>query len=172
MTDMLNAYRRAVICASLLAGVLLPATARPNVRALAIANKPWTGDFDQMVQRRMIRVLVPYSRTLFFNDKGRERGLTAELVHDFERYLNQKHRPQLGKRPITVFIIATTRDTLLSDVAAGLGDIAAGNLTITEDRTTKPSNRSTTPPARRSGSASNRPWRCSKRTASSMPSTP
>ena len=82
----------------------------------------------------MIRVLVPYSRTLFFNDKGRERGLTAELVRDFERYLNQKHRQQLGKRPITVFIISTTRDKLLSDVVAGLGDIAAGNLTITEDR--------------------------------------
>ncbi len=87
-----------------------------------------------LIARHMIRVLVPYSRTLFVNDKGRERGLTAELVRNFERYLNQKHRPQLGKRPITVFMIATTRDQLLSDVAAGLGDIAAGNLTITEDR--------------------------------------
>jgi len=50
---------------------------------LSVAEKPWTGDFDRMVERRMIRVLVPYSRTLYYNDKGRERGLTAEAVRDF-----------------------------------------------------------------------------------------
>ena len=51
---------------------------------------------------------------------------------DFERYINQKLKTQ--KRPITVYIIPTTRDRLLPDVAAGLGDIATGNLTITEER--------------------------------------
>jgi hypothetical protein len=30
-------------------------------RQLNIAVKPWTGDFDKMVTRRTIRVLVPYS---------------------------------------------------------------------------------------------------------------
>jgi membrane-bound lytic murein transglycosylase MltF len=80
----------------------------------------------------MIRVLVPYSRSLYFNDNGRERGLTAELIRDFERYINQKHKTQ--KRPITVYMIPTTRDKLISGVAEGLGDIAAGNLTVTEDR--------------------------------------
>ena len=112
-----------------------PKSAEPSAekpRQLNIASKPWTGDFDKMVSRRMIRVLVPYSRTLYFNDKGRERGLTAELIRDFERYINQKHKTQ--KRPITVYIIPTTRDKLISGVAEGLGDIAAGNLTVTEDR--------------------------------------
>ncbi len=103
-------------------------------RQLALTVKAWTGDYDKMVERRMIRVLVPYSRSLYFNDKGRERGLTADLVRDFERYINQKHRKALGKRPITVYIIPTTRDKLLSQVAEGFGDIAAGNLTETEDR--------------------------------------
>lgn len=103
-------------------------------RQMALTVKEWKGDYDKMVERRMIRVLVPYSRSLYFNDKGRERGLTADLVRDFERYINQKHRKALGKRPITVYIIPTTRDKLLSQVAAGFGDIAAGNLTQTEDR--------------------------------------
>ncbi len=103
-------------------------------RQLSTEVKQWKGDFDKMVERRMIRVLVPYSRSLYFNDKGRERGLTADLVRDFERHINQKYHKKLGKRPITVYIIPTTRDELLSDIAAGLGDIAAGNLTITEDR--------------------------------------
>jgi ABC-type amino acid transport substrate-binding protein len=101
-------------------------------RQLTIANKPWQGDFDRMLARRMIRVLVPYSRTLYFNDKGQERGLVADTVRDFERYINKKH--QTGKRPVTVYMIPTTRDRLLPDVAAGLGDIAAGNLTVTPER--------------------------------------
>jgi membrane-bound lytic murein transglycosylase MltF len=104
------------------------------VRQLEIANKPWTGDFDQMLERRIIRVLVPYSRTLYFNDKGHERGITAETVRDFERWINKKYAKKLGKRPLTVFIIPTTRDRLLPDVAKGIGDAAAGNLTVTEDR--------------------------------------
>ena len=101
-------------------------------RQLILRNKPWTGDFDELVKRRLIRVLVPYSRSLYFNDKGTTRGLTAELVRDFEQYINKRQKTQ--KHPITVYIIPTTRDKLLPDVAAGLGDIAAGNLTITEER--------------------------------------
>lgn len=112
-----------------------PATASPAaVRRLNLGNKPWKGDFDAMVERRVIRVLVPYSRTLYFSDKGHECGLTAGLVRDFERYLNKTYASRLGKRPLTIIIIPTTRDRLLPDLAAGLGDIAAGNLTETDER--------------------------------------
>jgi membrane-bound lytic murein transglycosylase MltF len=104
------------------------------LRALPTEMKPWTGDFDGMVERREIRVLVPYSRTLYYNDKGRERGVVADLVRDFEQYINRKYAKKLGKRPITVVMIPTTRDQLLQGVAGGLGDIAAGNLTATDER--------------------------------------
>lgn len=110
------------------------ATGATAVRRLKLANKPWKGDFDAMLDHRVIRVLVPYSRTLYFSDKGRECGLTAGLVRDFERYLNKTYASRLGKRPLTIIIIPTTRDRLLPDLAAGLGDIAAGNLTETEER--------------------------------------
>jgi membrane-bound lytic murein transglycosylase MltF len=111
-----------------------PATppAAPTVRTLPTAAKPWTGDFDRMIERRMIRVLVPFSRTLYFNDRGRERGLTGELVRDFEQYVNKKFKT--GNRPLTVYIAPTTRDRLLTRLNEGHGDIAAGNLTVTEDR--------------------------------------
>ena len=91
-------------------------------------------DFDGMVERRVVRVAVPFSRTLYFSDKGRERGMTADTVRDFERYINEKYRKELGKRPITVLIKPTTRDKLLADVTNGLADIAAGNLTATDER--------------------------------------
>jgi len=105
-----------------------------TARGLSVANKPWTGDFDRMLERRMIRVYAPYSRSLYFNDKGRERGLSAELVRDFERWVNQKYAKQLGKRPLTIYIVPATRDKLLPDVANGLADIAVGNLTVTPER--------------------------------------
>jgi membrane-bound lytic murein transglycosylase MltF len=129
------------LAASLAAAILctVPAGAQEKAdpakpRQLSLANEPWTGDFDLMLERRAIRVLVPYSRTLYYVDKGHERGLTAELVREFERYLNRRYAKQLGKRPLTVFLIPTARDRLLSGVAQGRGDIAAGNLTATAER--------------------------------------
>ena len=105
-----------------------------KARQLDIGNKPWTGDFDALLERRMIRVYAPFSRTLYFSDRGRERGLTAELVRDWERYLNTKYAKKLGKRPLTIYLAPATRDKLLPYVEQGLADVATGNLTITEER--------------------------------------
>nr|WP_246088974.1 transporter substrate-binding domain-containing protein [Paraburkholderia guartelaensis] len=87
-----------------------------------------------MLDRRIIRFLVPYSRTLYFVDNGQERGLSAELARDFERYINAKYASQLGNRPLTIALIPTTRDKLLPNLLAGLGDISAGNITATDER--------------------------------------
>jgi membrane-bound lytic murein transglycosylase MltF len=111
-----------------------PGTAAPAPRALPTEAKRWKGDFDGMLQRRHIRVLVPYSRTLYYNDRGRERGITADTVREFERFVNRRYAKELRNRPVTVYLIPTTRDELLQDVADGEGDIAAGNLTVTESR--------------------------------------
>jgi len=89
-------------------------------RKLAITNKVWTGDFDKLLERRMLRVDAPFSRSLVFSDKGKERGLAAELVRDWERYINFKYAKQLGKRPLTIYIVPATRDKLLPDVAGAM----------------------------------------------------
>jgi len=106
----------------------------PFPLSMSRSNEAWRGDFDGMLERRMIRVLVPYSRTLFFNDKGQERGVTAEIAREFETWLNRKLAPRLGRRPLTVYLIPTTRDRLLPALEEGLGDIAAGNLAVTPAR--------------------------------------
>jgi len=103
-------------------------------RALPTQATASTGDFDVMLERRVIRVLAPYSRTFFFNERGRERGYSADLVRVFEKYLNQKLAATLDERPLTVLIIPTTRERLLPDVVNGLGDIAVGNLIVTDSR--------------------------------------
>jgi len=105
------------------------------VTALEGQQKPQFGDFDAMLERRVVRVLVPYSRTLYFNDKGRQRGLTADALRDFETFLNKKYPNKV--QPFVVVAIPTTRDHLLTGVLEGRGDIAAGNLTITPERSAK-----------------------------------
>src|SRR5262245_54490211 len=105
-------WLRALVLVAVLTTPVAFAQDKPSeapLRQLSLANKPWQGDFDQMLERRLIRVLIPYSRTLFFNDKGCERGITAENVRDVERYLPQKYAKQLGQRPLMVFLIPTTR---------------------------------------------------------------
>jgi membrane-bound lytic murein transglycosylase MltF len=109
-----------------------PGAGKP--RQLTINNKIWTGDFDKLLERRMLRVYAPFSRSLYFNDKGRERGIAVELVRDWERYLNIKYAKQLGKRPLTIYIAPATRDKLLPYLGDGLADVAIGNLTVTDER--------------------------------------
>ena len=94
------------------------------------ATKPWKGDFDGMLERRSIRFYVPYSRSLYFIDKGRERGISADLIREFERWVNKKYAAQLGKRPLTAFIVVATRDKMRADLLEGHADVAVGNIKV------------------------------------------
>lgn len=125
--------RLLIAIASAMAIAAVQAAEGPS-RRLSLENKPWKGDFEEMLAVRRIRILVPFSRTLYYVDKGRERGITADLAREFERHINKKYAKQLGKRPVTVILIPTTRDRLLSGLSEGRGDIAAGNITVTEAR--------------------------------------
>src|SRR5688572_23880492 len=52
-----------------------PLDALPEEVRLQV-SKPFTGDFDEMVKRRQIRVAVTFNRTHYFIDQGQERGIT------------------------------------------------------------------------------------------------
>ena len=99
--------------------------------ALKLETQAYKGDWDKILERGTIRIAVPYSRTLFFNDRGTQMGLTAEVIREFEQWLKKKYT---RSRPITVLATPTTRDKLLSNLREGYAEIAAGNLTITEER--------------------------------------
>jgi len=107
--------------------------ANNEARRLEVTTKPWKGDFDGMLERRAIRFYVPYSRSLYFVDKGRERGISAYLIRDFERWVNKKYAKQLGKRPLTVFVVAATRDKLRTDLVDGHADVAVGNIKVLDE---------------------------------------
>lgn len=62
----------------------LPESVRANLA------KPFTGDFDEMVARRLVRVGVTYNRTYYFVDQGVLRGVAYELGKAFEDDLNKR----------------------------------------------------------------------------------
>lgn len=100
---------------------------------LAPQQPAWSGDLDGMVTRRVIRVLVPYSRTLYFVDLGgAQRGISYDAMRAFEEHLNRK----LGRgelRVHTVFV-PVSRARLIPDLLAGRGDVIAADLTVTPER--------------------------------------
>jgi membrane-bound lytic murein transglycosylase MltF len=102
------------------------------VTALKLETQAVKGDWDEIVARGTIRVVVPYSRSLYFNDRGTHMGLTAEAIREFEQWLKKKYKTR--SRPITVLATPTTRDRLLTNLRNGRAEIAAGNLTITAER--------------------------------------
>ncbi len=90
------------------------------------------GDFDEMVQYRRIRVLVTYSKTFYFLDRGRQYGLSYEALKVFEKFVDQKLKTKTLK--FHVVFIPVSRDELIPSLLKGLGDIAVANLTITAER--------------------------------------
>lgn len=111
------------------------ATAAPaakRAQALPVQARAWTGDLDGMLKRRTLRLLVPYSKTLFFIDRGKELGVAAEFGRELETWLNKKHATKTLR--IHVALVPTERDKLIPDLIAGKGDAIAANLTITDDR--------------------------------------
>lgn len=125
---------RGLLCSLLLALPLGAPAQQDNTHAdleLEALSTPVLRDFAAMKKARLVRALLPHSRTLFYLERGEQRGISAELVHQFEAWLNRKYRRQLGARPITVALIPTPREELLQRLAEGRGDIAVANLTIT-----------------------------------------
>ena len=101
-------------------------------------RKPWTGDLDGMIERRVIRVLTVYSKTFYFVDKGTQRGTAYDMFRLFEEDLNKKLAKENKRKKkdlkVQVVFFPVARNELLPALAAGKGDIAAANLTITAER--------------------------------------
>ena len=98
-------------------------------KALDVPN---TGDFDEMVKRRIIRVGTVFNRTHYFVDGGQERGIAYEGFKRFEEDLNAHLKSGLLK--VHVVMVPLTRDQLFAALQAGKVDLVAAALTITPER--------------------------------------
>jgi len=98
----------------------------------ALLDKPFTGDFDAMVQRRLIRAGVVFNRTQYFIDKGVQRGISFESLKLFEDELNKRLKTGLLK--IHVAIIPMQRDQLGPALLNGKVDLVAATIMVTHER--------------------------------------
>ena len=106
-----------------------------ETHAIPIPDAPWTGDFDGMKKRRLIRVLVVYNKTNYFIDRGQPRGITTDAFQLFEEHINKKYKT--GNLKIHVALIPVRRDALADLLLSGKGDIVAANIAITPERAAK-----------------------------------
>ena len=122
----------ALACATLGAGAQAPTQKGRTGLGLETVLAKWTGDLDGMQERRTIRVLTAYNRTLYFIDKGTERGTAADQGRLLEAELNKTMAK--GHLKLNVFFVPVSRDELLPALLDGRGDIVMGNLTVTSER--------------------------------------
>ncbi len=99
---------------------------------IPVLSRAWTGDFDGMVERRVVRVLTVYGLARYYLDEVQEKGITYEVFKQFEDSINERQ----GKKTVRLHVvfIPVARDELISGLLEGRGDIAAAGLTITPER--------------------------------------
>jgi len=97
-----------------------------------MVGKTFTDDLSGIRQRGILRALVSYSRTDFFLQGARPRGLFVELLNQYESFLNKGRKRNTPKTSIKY--VPVTFDRLIPALLAGEGDIAVGHLTVTPGR--------------------------------------
>ena len=112
------------LCTVLLAADSLRAQAPTAKGRTGLALDPittaWTGDFDGMAERRLIRVLTVYNKTLYFIDHGTPRGTAYDQGKLLEEAVN---RTVKGPLKINIQFVPLSRDELIPALLEGRGDI-------------------------------------------------
>jgi membrane-bound lytic murein transglycosylase MltF len=96
-----------------------------------LRTEKWKGDIQGLLERRYIRALVLYNKTNFFYDGPQPRGITYEVLKNFEKFLNTKL--DTGDKPVHIVFIPLTRPEIVKRMSEGGGDLAASNFAITPE---------------------------------------
>ena len=127
---------RLIVVVLAVVGLALPAHGMKSADTLTeFVLEPWFGDYSAMKKDKVVRVLISYSITSYYIDKGKQKGITSEYMREFENFLNKGVKKKFDK--VRIVMIPTRRDQLMSGLVEGQGDIAAANLTITPERLEK-----------------------------------
>jgi membrane-bound lytic murein transglycosylase MltF len=107
--------------------------APPLSTVLDTVIEPHTDDLPEMLQRRQIRALVAIDRTHFFFDRGAQKGITAEALVEFDRWINKELKTKKNLK-MQVVVVPVRRDQLLPALVSGRGDVIAVFVTDTPER--------------------------------------
>ena len=92
----------------------------------------FSGDLETIRERGVLRALVTPSRTHFFIDDGRIRGIQAEFLQEFVDWLNRDVTSKQEK--IRLKFVPVPFSELIPSLEAGRGDLVAAFLTSTPER--------------------------------------
>ncbi len=111
-----------------------PAGATPGRAKLdvAVGTRPWKGDLGAMEKRRIIRALVPPSKTFYYVEQGRPRGISYDVFKAFEDDLNRQLKTKTLK--VTVVFLPVARDEIIQQLNDGRGDVAFADMVATPER--------------------------------------
>ena len=109
------------------------APSTPSKQGLQTGMRAWKGDFEAMAKRRLVRVLVPFSKTFYYVEIGRARGVSAEIIQALEDDINRERKTSKALR-IHVIPLPVGRDELLPKLTQGYGDVVIADLTVTPER--------------------------------------
>ena len=109
-----------------------PSAADTLPMPFGIIWEPWRGDFDGMVERRIVRAVVPFGGYQFYYENGLPRGAAYDLLQRLESHINK----ELGRGNVKVYVVIVplSRDQLIPALLDGHADLIAGDLTITAER--------------------------------------
>jgi membrane-bound lytic murein transglycosylase MltF len=96
-----------------------------SVRALL--NQPFTGDLDEMVKRRLVRIGVTYNRTNYFGDQGVQRGVAYEYGKLMEDELNKRRKT--GNLKVNFWFVPLPREQMVPALVDGKVDLVIAAVT-------------------------------------------
>jgi membrane-bound lytic murein transglycosylase MltF len=91
--------------------------------------KPFTGDLDEMVKRRLVRIGVTFNRTYYFVDKGVQRGVSYDYGQLIEERLNTHFKTGIDNK-INVVYVPLPREMLAAALVDGKVDLVSAQVTI------------------------------------------
>ncbi len=94
--------------------------------------KPFTGDADELVKRRVVRIGVAFNRTFYFVDRGKPRGIAYEYGQLMQERLNQHYRTGNSNK-IHVIFLPLPREMLLPALIDGRVDLVAAQVPVTRE---------------------------------------
>lgn len=128
----MKVMNRIVATTGLLIGMLLLVMPVHAIDALPTnITSPHYDHLDGMIKRRQIRVLVHWSKTDYFIDKGQQHGIAWEMARDFEKFVNKELHTQ--KTPISVVMVPVSRDKLVTFLEQGRGDMSFSGMRETPE---------------------------------------
>jgi membrane-bound lytic murein transglycosylase MltF len=93
-----------------------------------IDSEVWTGTYEQMLQRRLVRVAVPYDRTIYVNDKGAPKGIAVDMSKAMQAWFTKQYAAELKGKTLAVKLVPTQYADLLTSLTAGKADMVIGDL--------------------------------------------